>query len=256
MGLMKQLWIEHQEEKYEEGLTQWIRDQLGDQNANETHPKWNELAEIYGDPNADRYDYNDFYYEEVKGKTSLDLYRESITSVTEMLKSDITQLAKRHLHVMLYAHVVASVERYLSSTFISKTLSSPKNIRALVESDPEFASRSFTLKEIFSKQAGLANEVEKYLKDLIFHRLEKVKPMYQSVFGIEFNDISWLYRAVKIRHDCVHRAGYDKEGVAIDISEETINLLIGKCNEFIFRIDARFAELALAGDLNFEEDPF
>ena len=48
----------------------------------------------------------------------------------------------------------------------------------------------FTLKEIFEKQEGLKLTVATYLKDLIFHDLKKVKPMYKEVLDCEFRDIA------------------------------------------------------------------
>ncbi len=44
---------------------------------------------------------------------------------------------------MLQGHIIASVEAYLSSTFIETTLSSDRFLRKLVKSDPELAKAKF-----------------------------------------------------------------------------------------------------------------
>lgn len=144
---------------------------------------------------------------------------------------------------MLYAHVVAAVEGFLTSTFIAKTLSSNTYIQALVESDPEFGRRTFTVKEIFSKHARLHEEIGTYLKDLIFHKLDKVKPMYRDVFAIDFGDIEWLFKAVKVRHDCVHRAGHDKEGVELKLMAQDVHDLVAECKNLVHKVDAEIVSL-------------
>ena len=56
----------------------------------------------------------------------------------------------------------------------------------------------------------------KHLSDLIYHRLEQVAELYYIAFGIGIwpnKDASGkLFGAVKLRHDCVHRNGKDKDG--------------------------------------------
>lgn len=70
----------------------------------------------------------------------------------------------------------------------------------------------FTLSQLFKEREQIKDTVAKYLHDLIFHDLKKIKPMYKDVLGHDFGDISWLFKAVAKRHDCVHRAGHDKDG--------------------------------------------
>jgi hypothetical protein len=115
--------------------------------------------------------------------------------------------------------------------------------QALVESDPEFANRKLTVKEIFSKQAGLKDEIGIYLKTLIFHNIEKVKPMYRDVFKIDFGDIGWLVKAVRVRHDCVHRAGYDKDGNDVNLSADDVLALTAECEKLVHKVDTAIAAL-------------
>lgn len=244
MGLAKRMWMEQQEEEYAEERAQWIREQLGDEDADEDHPRWDELAEQYDQSDNRSEDYYDYADEwNVQGKTRLNLFDESMAAVTEMLGVNVSDQTRRSLYVMLYAHVVAAVEGFLSSTFIAKTLSSTTYIQALVESDPEFANRTLTVKEIFSKQESLHDEIGTYLKDLIFHKLDKVKPMYRSVFSIDFGNIGWLFKAVMVRHDCVHRAGYDKDGDEVTLNPQIILDLINQCAALVQKVDAEILAL-------------
>jgi len=73
--------------------------------------------------------------------------------------------------------------------------------------------------------------------------MRKVKPMYADVLGYEFGDIAWLFKAVLLRHDCVHRAGYDKEGNPVSVSVESVNELVAQCRHLSESIDAHVQKI-------------
>lgn len=87
--------------------------------------------------------------------------------------------------------------------------------------------------EIYSKQEDLKKIAGEYLHSIIFHNLDKVKEMYKSVLNFELCDIEWLFIAVLKRHDCVHRAGYGKEGNQIEISRKELIKLVTDCTTLI-----------------------
>ncbi|WP_416768824.1 hypothetical protein ACM66T_04940 [Sulfurimonas sp. ST-25] len=249
MGLAKQYWMELQEEQAYEEKCEWIREYLQDDDPDEYSKEWQEAEDAYEEYlNRLHIDFENQRYEEeydywsVVGKTNFQIFTEIIDSSKEIIKIQIDNIKiRKNLFVMLYGHIVAAIESYLSSTFIEQVMS-PGNseyIRKLVESDPEFANRKFTIKEIFSKQEELENDVKLYLRDLIFHKIDKVKPMYKNVLDIDFgNNIEWLFKAISLRHDCVHRAGYDKDGNEIDLDKEKVEDLIKRCSELVEHIES------------------
>jgi hypothetical protein len=139
--------------------------------------------------------------------------------------------------VMLHVHIIASVEQYVSSIFIHKVTNSDDLTRKLIESDPEFGNRKFSLNKIYLQHEKLKITVAGYLKSLIFHDMKKVKPLYKNVLGFEFGDISWLFKAIKFRHDCAHRAGRDKEGNKVSVTHQGIRELMTQSRELAGRID-------------------
>ncbi len=163
---------------------------------------------------------------EIESTKQLEMYKKVTKDIVALLSIDVPNETQSTLHNMLYAQVVTAVEAYLSGIFIHTVISSEELIRKLVESDPELAKRQFSLKEIFTQWAELKILVARYLKDLIFHDIKKIKPMYQSVLGIDFGDVSWLFKAVLIRHDCVHRNGFDKDGNQNKIDKKAIIELV------------------------------
>lgn len=187
-------------------------------------------------------DSNEFYDEEellweINSTEQLKIYKNHIKSIKEiLLNHDLSKEIEFSLLVMLHSHIIASIELFLSSTFIHTVTNSEEFIKKLIETDPELGKKTLTLKEIYEEQKKLKITVASYLKELIFHKLDKVKPMYKSVLDIDFGDIKWLFKAVKKRHDCTHRAGYDIDGDKISISPESINKLIEECEELTKKI--------------------
>lgn len=188
------------------------------------------------------FDVHDFFEEgdvisEIEGTRQMDVYRKVATDVISLLNHQPPIEAKATLNNMLFAQVVTAIEAYLSSSFISTVINDEKLIRRLVETDPELAKRQFSLKEIFTKWEDLKRLVARYLKDLIFHDIKKIKPMYMLVLDIDFGDVAWLFKAILIRHDCVHRNGFDKDGNQSEISDDAIIELVKQCTHLVSEIE-------------------
>ncbi|EPY2698782.1 hypothetical protein ACXA2F_003481, partial [Vibrio cholerae] len=239
MGIGSNYMIDLMDEQYQEAKAEWIREQLDDQDADENTSGWDELSDVYDELNA----HDEPYYEawddnwEAPRKTRKGIFLESVNTASELMEISFFPSIEENVLIMLHGHIVAALEGYLSSTFISATLSSNDFIRKLVETDPEFADRKFTIKEIFSKHESLRNDIAKYLQDLIFHKIDKVRPMYKSVLGIDLGDTAWLFKAIALRHHCVHRAGYDHDGNKVNLSKEDIQQLIQRCSKLVEKID-------------------
>lgn len=248
MGRAKQAWMEQLEEEYLEEKAEWIRDQLGNVDANENTEGWDQLAEEYDSfyQGHDTPDYDDDW--SVEGKSRIEIFDENIQATREILTVSLCPSSSKSLRVMLHAHVVAAVEAYLSSTFIEKVLSAEPYMRRLVESDPEFAKRKFTIKEIFTKRDELKNDLSQYLKDLIFHDIAKIKPMYLSVLEIDFREIKWLFDAVQLRHHCVHRAGYDKDGNEVRLTNKAIDELINMATTLVHEVESTILSMPDYGE--------
>lgn len=187
----------------------------------------------------------------IGSKTQIEIFQNQIKSVEKLLEVEVDGETYFSLLVMLHGHVVAATEAYLASTFIHQVTNSEELTRKLVETDPTFSKMKFTLKEIFEKQEGLKLTVATYLKDLIFHDLKKVKPMYKEVLSCEFGDIAWLFQAVSTRHHCVHRAGLDKEGNQVEISIDSIKELVAKSVELTSGIEEKVSKIPDTNDFPF-----
>ncbi|QYK12244.1 hypothetical protein K0I63_16080 [Shewanella rhizosphaerae] len=180
---------------------------------------------------------------ELDNSEQLEMFNKQLAEIPALLQIETTQSAQFSLLVMLHAHVVSTLEHFLLTTFIHCVTSSDKLTRKLIETDPEFGNRKFTVNEIYAQHSNIKSTVATYLKGIIFHDMRKVKPMYAEVLACDFGDISWLFRAVRLRHDCVHRAGYEKDGKSVTVSVESIKELVKNCRELAEKIDTHVQEL-------------
>jgi hypothetical protein len=89
-------------------------------------------------------------------------------------------------------------------------------MQRLIDQDDDLAKEKFTLTDI-SKDPGLVErKVREHLRYVLYHNLAKVDVLYNIGLGVRIlnltSDKSSLFKAVMLRHDCVHRNGFDKEG--------------------------------------------
>ncbi|MEQ5123190.1 hypothetical protein [Morganella morganii] len=180
---------------------------------------------------------------DIHHSTQLKTFIKHLSPISKILEINVDKETQFSLLVMLHAHIVSALEGFLSSTFIYNVTNSDILTRKLIESDPEFGIRKFTINEIYAQHSNIKTTVGKYLKNIIFHDMSKVKPMYAKVLSYDFGEIAWLFKAITIRHDCVHRAGYDKEGKAVSVSIESVNDLIIRCRNLAETVDAHVQEI-------------
>ena len=179
-------------------------------------------------PYFDEEDRDDDMYWREEPSEQLRILNSHLDSAEGLLKIDVGQHNAFSLTVMIYGHVVAATEGFLSSVFIKTTTGSEALIKRLVETDPKFSEMKFSMSQLFKERESIKDTVAAYLQNLIFHDLKKVKPMYKAVLGLDLGDIGWLFKAVSKRHDCVHRAGYGKDGNQIAFEEDELQVLIQK----------------------------
>lgn len=162
----------------------------------------------------------------------------SIKSAKSLLNNLPSKEEEFQFLVMLHAHIVASVEAYLSSTFIHSVTNSDILIRKIIETDPHFKAQTIPLSDIYTKQENIKSVVADYLKGIIFHKIKIAARLYKSVLNVDFGDIKWLTTAIATRHHCTHRGGYDKQDNRIDVTKLSISELIKSSVQFCQRINS------------------
>lgn len=215
----------------------------------------NQNISINGDSNIHEshtapYDEDQEYQEEmdwlIHNKDSHGIFHKNMSNVENLLKLYINDKSvKQSLDIMIFGNIVAAIEGYLASIFFSTVMDSPEKIRKFVELESDFSKKNgnFELKEIFNVYDQINKMVAKEVKDIIFHKVGKVAPLFKNILGYDFGDFSWLGDAVSIRHDCVHRAGLTKEGKPVNIDELKIKELIQRARNLVNDIDEKITQV-------------
>lgn len=231
-------------------MYEWIEENYGDDAGEEGSEEWEEAVQAFEDYCERQQQQEEYWYHQedlewyIYTQSQVGKFHTQIQSVIELLDVQAANETQFSLLVMLHGHIVAAVESYLASTFIYKVTNSDILIRKLVETDPVLAKMKFTLKEIYEKHENLQLTVASYLRDLIFHDLAKVKPMFKDVLGCDFGDITWLFEAINIRHHCVHRAGLDKEGCRVDLTKASIRELAFQSKKLVNSVESSVSAIS------------
>jgi hypothetical protein len=120
------------------------------------------------------------------------------------------------LNRMVFSHQVTALEAYLGDTLMNEVSSDAAAMQRLIDQDDDLMKEKFTLADI-SKEPGLVErKVREHLRSILYHNLARVDVLYNLALGIRIlnlaSDRSALFKAVVMRHDCVHRNGFDKDG--------------------------------------------
>lgn len=134
------------------------------------------------------------------------------------LDSDVTNF----VYKLLYSNAITSMEAYLSETLRREVMRNEDTIRRFTETYKPFSEESLVLKDIFSKKEQMPAIISSVLKDLMYHNLGKIKPIFKDALGIDLGSIASLCKAVNIRHDLVHRNGKNFDGNEHKICEQDV----------------------------------
>jgi hypothetical protein len=163
-----------------------------------------------------------------------------LNSFCDLAKDNV----REHLRCMLFANIITGLETYLSDAFISTVKSKKEYLRQFIETFHSFRSEKFEVRELFKYYDIIEEKATKAMIDVIYHDLPKVKGMYLETLGIEFPDLTTLYKAVRKRHDFVHRNGKTKEGKKHEVSSEQIEELAKETQSFVININEQIKNLS------------
>ncbi len=197
-------------------------------------------------------DYDDYYSSVLLSNPEFhkDLV-ESLERVNTLLDVEVVEQLRQHYLRLLYINVITALESFLSDGFINTVMSDPALVRKFVETNPDFARKKFALSELFEQADVIEDKVKRYLSSLMWHNLEKIKPMYKETLDIEFpKDLAHLFRAILMRHDLVHRNGKTKDGGEILLNRNDVSDLIEQVRTFGEHVDGQFGS-NLPDDLGF-----
>ncbi len=155
-----------------------------------------------------------------------------LNQTDDLLKIEIDGPTKQLIMQMAHSSVITALEVYLADTVLYWVSSDNSVLRNFIENTKGLKERALSLASIFERFDHLDEEVKKFLQEQIWHRLDKVKPMMEQGLGIELPEINELMQEILIRHDIVHRAGKDKDGNEVILSDAEVLRVRDKVNRF------------------------
>lgn len=193
---------------------------------------------------------DDEYYEQ-------QLYEATHTEIEKALDSieGLNDGVKQFLYRLLYANVITSMETFLGETLKREVLRDENSLRKFVETYKPFKSISMNLSDLYVKKENMPAFVNTTLRELLYHDLRKIKPIYHDALGIELGDVTELYKAVLVRHDLVHRNGKNHEGEDHNITEEMVRELQTKVKALMDSVNSQIEEKQAEGLFEGEEVP-
>lgn len=185
---------------------------------------------------------DEFYEQQLYEATHTEIER-ALDSI-EGLNNDV----KQFLYRLLYANVITSMETFLGDTLKREVLQDEVSLRKFVETYKPFKDISMNLSDLYAKKESMPGFVKTTLRELLYHDLRKIKPIYRDALGIDLGDVSELYKAVLVRHDLVHRNGKNHEGVEHTITEDMVRELQTKVKTLMESVNNQLAERLFEGE--------
>lgn len=180
-------------------------------------------------------DFVDDYFIEGVDTDPLQTCQETLDHIAQLLEEQ----SDAYLRCLALVGVIAALEAFFQDYFSSTVLDKPELLRRYVESEPEFRKRKFLLADIFERHEKIREEVRQHLAGLMWHKVWKVKQMYQATFCIEVpkEPLKCISNAVQKRHDILHRGGQTREGAAVTVVAEELTTLINDTRDLVTQLD-------------------
>jgi hypothetical protein len=138
---------------------------------------------------------------------------------------------------LAHGAVITALESYLWDIVSYWAANDEGTLRMLVATNKDFQSKSLQLSAIFERMENLKQEVDTYLQELVWHRLDKVKPLIESGLKINVTEIGDLMGEVLVRHDIVHRGGRTKKGEPVSVSGNDVRRIVKMVSTFADEIE-------------------
>ena len=183
----------------------------------------------------------------IHGSSAYEVYSCSISQLKELLELQISiPTLQEHFYRMVYANVISSMEAYLSKAFITIVLNDDTMFWQFVRRF-DWNKEKVSMENIKEVYDDMNIRVQTKLTEVLYHNLPKVKAMYNKILDISIlqdeAELTFLTRAVDIRHDLVHRNGRKSSSGTTDeyhnISLDMINTLISHVDLLINDIESQ-----------------
>ena len=190
-------------------------------------------------------DYDDDYGVDIEnGHQPLERLRERLAQSKQVLtlQGDISaQALARNLS---FGSVITSLESFLWETVTYWVEYDALALANIVTKIPAFRDQPLKLGQIFEKRETLKNDIKAYLQNLVWHKWDKVAPLFRLGLEIDLPSLKQFDNALTKRHDIVHRSGFTKERELVTVDVAEIEALCEQILSFAVDINAKLSSRA------------
>ncbi|MFZ3018486.1 MAG: hypothetical protein WA056_08535 [Gallionella sp.] len=191
---------------------------------------------------SDDFDYDERFDLRFQSRDEpLDKLKERLQHAQRIMTLEGNEPAKLLAKKLVFGAAIAALEAFLWETVDYCVEHEETAFRNIVTKIPILRDESMKLGDIFDKHEGLKEHVKGYLQNLVWHRWDKVAPLFKLGLGIQPPSFKPFDDALVKRHDIVHRSGHDKMGNPISVTTEEIRQLCEQIEAFATEIDAKLS---------------
>lgn len=147
---------------------------------------------------------------------------------------------------MLLTQTVSALEAYLCDALINAVKYNHDALTWLATTEKTLSTQRYKLNEIGRNNEFFRDTIIKYLRDVSYHNLPRVIALYKIALKIDISnlgiDITPIYKAIKLRHHCIHRNGYDELGGKINIDAGFVSSVVDLAKEWVDLIENQILE--------------
>lgn len=172
-----------------------------------------------------------------------DKYRKIQEQIIQLLEEAIVpQNCRNFFYQQQYISLFSNLEYFLYNTFMWEVCQCYESYQKVL---PILVNcvRDKTIKLILKGEHNILQEktfVEQ-VKYVTYHNATLVGKIYKAAFDMDV-DLNNIEDELKIRHDIVHRAGYTKEDVPIQITKDDVMALKDKIDYLVDNITLKIEE--------------
>lgn len=150
---------------------------------------------------------------------------------------------------MVFIQQFAALEAYLADTLIGQIIEKRTLLVKALDTIEELKAVKLPLAEILGDPDIVKRTVATHLRDLMYHNFKKVGSIYRKTLGFDLfpnEDVKErMFKALPLRHDCVHRNGKDKEGNARwEVNEAFVRQVEADMRAVVQHIEAELKKLS------------
>lgn len=169
----------------------------------------------------------------------IDALRKSLLDVKSLVAGDSSNQIIR----LCYIQVITTTEAFLGDSLKEKVLTNKSSIERLLQNEKELCKEKISLHKAYVNSNYPRSRVEEYLASLLYHNFEKVINIYKIALCVDISFPSVdcknvLLKARDIRHDLIHRNGFDKNGKKIRVATSDLDVLVNNIEIWVGKIES------------------